>query len=65
MPKNANIKLSFMARLNIIASGRLNADTAIIKAKAVPKGMPALRKLKNTGKEEHEQKGVTAPNKDA
>ena len=30
-----------------------------------PSGIPALRKLKNMGIDEHEQKGVIAPNKEA
>ena len=37
----------------------------IRKEKAIPNGMPEARKLKKIGIEEHEQKGVTAPNKEA
>ena len=40
MPKKMAINFSFMALLSMIASGRLNAATAIIKAKAVPRGRP-------------------------
>lgn len=39
-PKNIKINFSFIALLKIIASGKLNAAVAIMKAKAVPKGTP-------------------------
>ena len=40
IPKNIAINFNFIALLNITASGRLNAAVAIIKAKAVPNGIP-------------------------
>lgn len=38
---------------------------AIRKAMVAPSGMPASRKPMNSGTEEHEQNGVTAPSKTA
>ena len=35
------------------------------KEKVMPKGTPAFKKLIKIGIEEHEQNGVTAPNRDA
>jgi hypothetical protein len=39
-PKKIAINFSFIALLSMIASGKLNAATAIINAKAVPSGKP-------------------------
>lgn len=41
MPKKRAIKFNLIALLSMIASGKLNAETAIIKARAVPRGNPA------------------------
>ena len=47
--KNMIINFSFIACFKIIASGRLRADVAIIKARAVPKGSPFLNKTTAIG----------------
>ena len=44
MPKNIAIRGSFIARRSMTASGRLRAAKAIMKASAVPKGIPLLNK---------------------
>ena len=49
IPKNIAISCSFIALLKIIASGKLKAAVAIIKAKAVPKGTPLLNKTTAIG----------------
>ena len=49
MPKNIASNFRFIARLNIIASGRLNAAVAIIKARAVPRGTPFWNKTTAIG----------------
>ncbi len=50
IPKKIAIRFSFIALLNMIASGRLKAETAIIKAKAVPSGNPFWNKTVAIGK---------------
>ena len=40
MPTKIAINFNFIALLSIIISGKLKAATAIINAKAVPKGNP-------------------------
>jgi hypothetical protein len=40
MPKKIAINFNFIALLNMIASGKLNAATAIMNANAVPRGKP-------------------------
>ena len=40
IPKKAAISCNLIALRSIIASGKLKAATAIIKAKAVPNGIP-------------------------
>jgi hypothetical protein len=55
-PKNPNISTT---RYSLII-GEVTR-----KENAIPKGIPASRKLKNMGIEEHEQKGVNAPKRAA
>lgn len=50
IPKKMAINFGFIARRSIMASGRLNAATAIIKAKAVPKGNPFWKSATATGR---------------
>lgn len=38
--KKRKMSLNVMTRLSMIASGRLNAEMAIMKARAVPRGTP-------------------------
>ena len=40
IPKKMPIKGNFIARLNKMASGKLNAEIAIINESAVPRGIP-------------------------
>jgi hypothetical protein len=47
--KNIAISFSFMALFRRMASGRLKALVAIIKARAVPKGTPFSNKATATG----------------
>lgn len=54
MPKKANNNCHFMAFLRIKASGKDNATVAVIKAKAVPSGIPLPIKASITGKTETE-----------
>ena len=49
MPKKMAMSFNFIALLNRIASGRLRAAVAIIKAKAVPSGIPFLNKTTAIG----------------
>ena len=49
IPKNIAISFSFIALLRIIASGKLSADMAIIKARAVPIGIPFWNKANAIG----------------
>ena len=49
MVKKMTINFSFIALLSMIASGRLNAATAIMNAKAVPKGTPFWNKTTAIG----------------
>lgn len=49
IPKKAAINESFMVRLKIIASGILRAAIAIMKARAVPSGIPFWKRTTATG----------------
>jgi hypothetical protein len=49
MPKKIIISFSFIVRLSITASGKLNAATAIINARAVPRGNPFWNKTTTMG----------------
>ena len=49
MLKNSTISCSFIARLSIIASGKLSAAVAIINANAVPNGTPFLNRATAIG----------------
>jgi hypothetical protein len=55
-PKNPNIKTTRYS---------LTKGDVIKKEKVTPKGTPVSRRLRNKGMDEHEQKGVNAPNEDA
>ena len=48
-PKKIAISFNFITRLSITASGKLSAAVAIIKARAVPRGIPFWNKTTATG----------------
>jgi len=50
---------------NMISEASLTKGEVIRKAKVTPNGIPELRNPMNNGIDEHEQKGVTTPNKAA
>ena len=49
VPKNTPIRRHFITFLRSVASGKDNPTTAIIKAKAVPTGIPLATKTSITG----------------
>lgn len=49
MAKNVPMRGSFMVRRSMMASGRLRAAMAIMKARAVPRGMPFSKRTTATG----------------
>ncbi|GKT23182.1 hypothetical protein ADUPG1_004534, partial [Aduncisulcus paluster] len=50
---------------NIAMAASFTIGDVIRNENVAPKGMPDSIKPMNTGTEEHEQKGVTAPRRDA
>ena len=63
-PKNIPINRQVITFFNIVASGIESPIITIIKAIAVPRGIPFAKPMKR-GTEEQEQKGVIPPNKAA
>ena len=61
--KNAAKSLSFIAPRNIMASGRLNADTDIKNAIDVPKAIGLLKNIKAIGTTPAQLPYIGAPSK--